>query len=288
MKASLLRLRDKLGSDPHYFQQVYSHTFDFARPEGARVLSVETAQAFWGLLLPHGLQGGALAHIPSKDGDDDVDMGGSQEGWQEEHIQWWFDFLNEKAGKGVSKDTWMMFLDFVRTIDSKFVKYDEEARCDRGCEWRSTKAGDSLKIAPVREGEFIKENPESWLYDIPGCSPDAVCLVPAAKKLPSHRYTLSGLQGLVTTARYTHPGYQDGWRQQVQDGADLVHYNDPAKAFRVAIGSVGRCLYRLYEWAHGPQSAVLLAPKGTFWYDMGDMGKKGLRVHQTAGWILAL
>lgn len=38
MKVALVRLRDKLGSDPGYFQKVYNHTFDFARTEGQRSL----------------------------------------------------------------------------------------------------------------------------------------------------------------------------------------------------------------------------------------------------------
>ncbi|KAG9217845.1 hypothetical protein PLEOSDRAFT_1067985 [Pleurotus ostreatus PC15] len=126
MKVALVRLRDKLGSDPGYFQKVYNHTFDFARTEGQRSLGIETAQAFWSLLLPHGLQGGALAHIRSRDKDEDVDMV-EEEGWKDDYNQWWFDFLTEKGGKGISKDTWIMFLDFVRTIDSKFTKYDMEA-----------------------------------------------------------------------------------------------------------------------------------------------------------------
>ena len=70
-------------------------------------LATETAQAFWGTLIPHGLHGGALAHIHSTDDDDDDDMGEGG-GWKEEYVQWWFDFLAEKGGKGVSKDTWVM------------------------------------------------------------------------------------------------------------------------------------------------------------------------------------
>jgi len=125
MKAYLPRLRVKLGSDTDYFQKVYNHTFDFARGEGQRSLATDTAQAFWGLLLPHGLKGGALSHVHSVDEDEDDDMG-EEEGWQPEYVEWWFEFLTQKGGKGVSKDTWVMFLDFVRTIDAKFEKYDLE------------------------------------------------------------------------------------------------------------------------------------------------------------------
>jgi len=68
--------------------------------------ATESAQAFWALLLPHGLEGGALEHIKGGDGED-VDME-PEEGWKSEHMQWWFDFLNRKKVKGISKDTWGM------------------------------------------------------------------------------------------------------------------------------------------------------------------------------------
>lgn len=42
MKASLIRLRDKLGSDAHYFQQVYNYAFEFSRPAGQRSLGTRT------------------------------------------------------------------------------------------------------------------------------------------------------------------------------------------------------------------------------------------------------
>ena len=80
---------------------------------------LETAQAFWGLLIPHGLAGGALSRIPMQDdndeGDEDVDMDEDEEGWKEEYLQWWFDFLNERGGKGVTKDTWIMVRTFLFT-----------------------------------------------------------------------------------------------------------------------------------------------------------------------------
>ncbi|TCD63472.1 Scaffold-type E3 ligase [Steccherinum ochraceum] len=132
MSSTLVRLRDKLGSDSEYFAQVYNYTFDFSRPPGQRSLALDMAQGFWGLLIPHGLQGGALSHLARGAGSDDEDeeddamMGVDEEGWKEEYTQWWFEYLTEKGGKGVSKDTWQMFLEFVRTIDAKFEKFDEE------------------------------------------------------------------------------------------------------------------------------------------------------------------
>lgn len=118
-------------------------------------LGLETAQAFWSLLIPHGLAGKALTRIPMQnDGDEDIVMDDSEggEGWKEEYLQWWFDFLNGRGGKGVTKDTWIMvctflindhapsprssftyswhsiikFLVFIRSIDAKFSKYNAD------------------------------------------------------------------------------------------------------------------------------------------------------------------
>ncbi|KAJ6578671.1 hypothetical protein DFH09DRAFT_1310653 [Mycena vulgaris] len=52
------------------------------------------------------MAGGALSHV---DDAGDTDMsGGAGSGWQPQHVEWWFEFLNERGGKGVSKDTWVM------------------------------------------------------------------------------------------------------------------------------------------------------------------------------------
>ena len=72
---------------------------------------MDTAQEFWRLLIPFGLEGGALAHTNSTfDDDNDVDMdqAADEEGCKPEYTEWWFEFLQQKGGKGVSKDTWVM------------------------------------------------------------------------------------------------------------------------------------------------------------------------------------
>ncbi|KAG5338793.1 hypothetical protein C0989_006220 [Termitomyces sp. Mn162] len=144
MKALLPQLRAKLSNDPAYFRKVYNYTFEFGRSEGQRSLGMDSAQAFWALLLPHGLTGSALSHIRAESSDGDVSME-DEEGWKSEYVQWWFDFLNEKGGKGVSKDTWVMvciislslclsylksiqFLDFLRSIDCKFSNHNIEGQ----------------------------------------------------------------------------------------------------------------------------------------------------------------
>lgn len=82
-------------------------------------IATDTAQAFWGLLLPHGVHGGALAHVEEdedNDDDDDESMAdddvGLTQGWSDKHTEWWFDFLSEKGGKGISRDTWTMVRTF--------------------------------------------------------------------------------------------------------------------------------------------------------------------------------
>ncbi|KAG6811503.1 hypothetical protein H0H92_007105 [Tricholoma furcatifolium] len=125
MQAILPQLSNKLASDSDYFKKVYNFTFQFSKPENQRSLGTENAVAFWSLLLPHGMKGGALSHIKAESGDGDVSME-DEEGWKPEYIQWWFDFLAEKSIKGVSKDTWTMLVAFLRTSDSKFSNHSAE------------------------------------------------------------------------------------------------------------------------------------------------------------------
>ena len=104
MKTQIPRLRKKLGADADYFRRVYLYTFEFARSEGQRSLGIELAQAFWNLLLPFGLKGGAL-WMQDHNGNDISKTNG---GWTDDHTQLWYEFLKEKNIKGISKDTWAM------------------------------------------------------------------------------------------------------------------------------------------------------------------------------------
>lgn len=109
MQAALPRLRDKLANDPSYFTSVYHYTFEFAKSGEQRSIGVETAKAFWGLLIPHGLTGRALAHSSNEDSDDDeVTPMDTEGGWKKEFTGWWFEFLDGKGSKGISRDTWTM------------------------------------------------------------------------------------------------------------------------------------------------------------------------------------
>jgi DCN1-like protein 1/2 len=131
MKAALARLRDRTRSDAAYFGTVYAATFDYVRTQGARSLALDTALPFWAVLLPHGPLGA---------------------GWCARYTELWFEFLEQKGGRGVSKDTWTMvrgavlcclrgvecaerihvqFLEFARTVERGFANYDEEGACAR-------------------------------------------------------------------------------------------------------------------------------------------------------------
>lgn len=144
LRKALPRLRDKLASDPQYFVSVYNYTFSLAREEGQRSLALDAAMAYWELLIPFGLSGGALKHVSSSSSDvdirhdnnhcddTDVDMEDKESddagnGWSEKHTEWWFEFLRVKGSKGVSKDTWQMLPEFIRTIDEKFEQHDATA-----------------------------------------------------------------------------------------------------------------------------------------------------------------
>jgi len=111
MQTALPKLRHKLANDPTYFASVYNYTFEFAKTGAQRSIGVDIAIAFWGLLIPHGLTGVALAHTSGEDDDDDDDDDEpmvTEEGWKPEFTDWWFEFLTTKGGRGISKDTWTM------------------------------------------------------------------------------------------------------------------------------------------------------------------------------------
>lgn len=69
---------------------------------------MDAAQAFWGILLPQAIEGGALAHVDSEDDEEEAMPQSGGPGWADQHTQMWFDFLNEKGVKGISRDTWNM------------------------------------------------------------------------------------------------------------------------------------------------------------------------------------
>ncbi|RSH79120.1 Scaffold-type E3 ligase [Apiotrichum porosum] len=127
MKAALPTLRTKLNSNAEYFKKVYMHTFDLCKAPGARVLALETAIDMWSLYIPPALHArpSALSRVPTgssptgKSTDTPAEFGDAD-------LDLWLDFMREK-NRAVSKDTWSLFIDFVRTIDAAYTEYDDEA-----------------------------------------------------------------------------------------------------------------------------------------------------------------
>ncbi|KAK9450620.1 Cullin binding-domain-containing protein [Limtongia smithiae] len=105
MKAAVDKLRTDLANDPAFFKQVYKFTFGFVRPEGQRVLPLETAVEYWTLLLAD--------KFPSP-----------------ELFNKWITFVTEVYTKAIPKDTWNMLLDFdllVLSSEQGLDSYDAEA-----------------------------------------------------------------------------------------------------------------------------------------------------------------
>ena len=41
-------------------------------------------------------------------------------------LEMWCDFVQNKYGRSISKDTWYLLLDFVSQVDAQFSNYDDE------------------------------------------------------------------------------------------------------------------------------------------------------------------
>lgn len=78
--------------DAQWFKSVYMYAFTFTLAPGQRSMPVENAKAFWEMLLPLTAVG----------------EGDTKDGWKAEQTEWWFEFLDEKRTKGISKDAWGM------------------------------------------------------------------------------------------------------------------------------------------------------------------------------------
>lgn len=117
------------------FHRTYEFTYTFARPEGQKSLPLANALAFWDLLIPC---------APS--------FGTSSESFTPRQFNLWKSFLQEKGkDRAISKDTWMLFLDFTKEIDSDFQNHDFDAawpsQIDDFVEWarnQPANAGDAM------------------------------------------------------------------------------------------------------------------------------------------------
>lgn len=100
MKKEIKRMRIDFNNDPKYFKSVYQFTFTYNLSEGSRVLPIDTAVAYWNLLL---------ADKFSK-------------------LQEWVTFVTDVYQRSVTRDTWDMILEFSQYLDKNpdLSEYDEE------------------------------------------------------------------------------------------------------------------------------------------------------------------
>lgn len=97
IKAGLPSLRAQLD-DPDKFRDVYSFSYNYNKEPLQKSLPLEVAIPLWKILLP-----GKFAKL------DD-----------------WCEFVHQKHGKAITRDTWTLFLDFVTTVSPDLSNYDDD------------------------------------------------------------------------------------------------------------------------------------------------------------------
>jgi DCN1-like protein 1/2 len=110
------QLRQELNDNVN-FRQFYSFSFDFALTENMKILERDNAVEVWKVVFS---QGETFQHLPL-----------------------WLEFLDAQDIKGVTKDTWMMLLEFSRTVNPSMSNYDEDGAwpsvIDEFVEWAKPK-----------------------------------------------------------------------------------------------------------------------------------------------------
>ncbi|CAD5229214.1 unnamed protein product [Bursaphelenchus okinawaensis] len=101
---SLEKLRNQAATwrnelkDTQKFKQLYQFAFNYAKSAATRFLEIDTAIAYWNLIFEN----------------------------RDARVPVWIQFLQEKETKGVSRDTWNLFFDFlIQTMDN-YENYDAE------------------------------------------------------------------------------------------------------------------------------------------------------------------
>ena len=101
---SVQKIKDKFHSmqadliDPLKFKSFYSFAFDLSRMEGQKVLDLQTAITLWRLIIAEKFK----------------------------HLNLWCEFLENEYKKSITKDTWMLTLDFGLTVDDQMSNIDLE------------------------------------------------------------------------------------------------------------------------------------------------------------------
>ncbi|KAF8937737.1 hypothetical protein BGZ58_002228 [Dissophora ornata] len=97
MKGSIETMRNELKDDAS-FKEIYHFAFTFGLGENQKSLPLDMAIPLWMLLLKD--------RFP--------------------RLEMWCDFVQNKYGRSISKDTWYLLLDFVNQVDPQFSNYDDE------------------------------------------------------------------------------------------------------------------------------------------------------------------
>jgi len=102
---SMQKLRDKLPAfraeivDTQSFKEFYSFMFDYGKPENQKCLELDVAIELWKMLLKDRFR----------------------------FLNVWCNFLSENhPGRGITKDTWSLLLEFTKQINSDMSNYDSE------------------------------------------------------------------------------------------------------------------------------------------------------------------
>uniref|UniRef100_A0AC35GW97 Defective in cullin neddylation protein n=1 Tax=Panagrolaimus sp. PS1159 TaxID=55785 RepID=A0AC35GW97_9BILA len=83
--------------DPASFKECYNFSFDYAKPLRTTGLDLPTAIAYWKIIFV-----------------------------KNQRVDKWISFLEKEEKRGVTKDEWKIFLDFLNTVKEDFSNYDPE------------------------------------------------------------------------------------------------------------------------------------------------------------------
>lgn len=93
----LVDFENDLARNTNRLRELYSFTWNYAKPSEAKTMDWETAVQYWRILL-HNLVDPNLLNL-------------------------WLDFVSHN-GKAVTKDTWNLLLEFVTNVDPRLSNYD--------------------------------------------------------------------------------------------------------------------------------------------------------------------
>ena len=102
---SIAKIKDRFHSmqadliDPIRFKAFYSFAFDISRMDGQKVLDLQTALTLWRLIITDKFK----------------------------HLDLWCEFLETEYKKSITKDTWMLTLDFGLVADDQLSNIDLES-----------------------------------------------------------------------------------------------------------------------------------------------------------------